>query len=199
MTPMSALAATHRNSLRTRTLGRQSAIPLTTIAAVLISVLAFALPAIGAETPSQLKAFEPYVGKTWKALVNPERKLYDISKWERALANQAVRILHSVGDGAYGGETLIVWDAKQESLVYYYFTTAGFYTQGTAKFDTDGNLETRELVTGNAQGITEVRSIQELLADGRMKVTTKMLRGDTWQEPTVVVYAEAPDAEVILP
>lgn len=171
---------------------------LACLAATLL--LALSIGAAAAAEPSpHLKPLEPFVGKTWKGLVDPEKGLHDVSRWELALNGQAVRILHSVGDGAYGGETLVVWDRDRETLIYYYFTTAGFYTHGTARVDDEGRLHTREEVTGNEAGITEVRSTQELLPDGRLRVRTRMLRNGEWEERPEVIYEEAPGAEVVLP
>lgn len=152
-----------------------------------------------AEPASHLAAFEPFVGKTWKGLVNPDEGVHDVARWELALNGQAVRILHSVGDGVYGGETIVMWDREQESLVYYYFTTAGFYTHGTIRVDEEGRLHSREVVTGHEAGVSEAVAVQEVLPDGRLRVRTRILRGGEWEERGEVFYAEAPDAEVVLP
>src|SRR5689334_21090812 len=81
----------------------------------------------------------------------------DVLQWERALNGQAIRILHSVNDGAYGGEVIVTWDAEKNAVTYHYFTTAGFRTVGTMKFE-DGKVKAHETVTGSAGGVTEVRS-----------------------------------------
>src|SRR5215470_1937995 len=68
-----------------------------------------------------LKPFAPLIGKTWKGEFKkstPENPLFDVSRWERALNGKAVRVLHSVNDGIYGGETLITWDANKKTLAY---------------------------------------------------------------------------------
>ena len=46
-----------------------------------------------------------------------------------------------------------MWDSHKESLVSWYFTTAGFYTKSTLHFE-NGKLISLEDVTGNANGIT---------------------------------------------
>lgn len=165
--------------------------------ALLLIATASAAPA--AEPSPHLEPLRPFVGKTWKGLVDPEKGVYDVARWELALGGQAVRILHSVGGGAYGGETIVMWDREKESLVYYYFTTAGFYTHGTFRVDEEGRLHSREVVTGNEAGIREVEATQEVLPDGRMRVRTRMLRGDAWEDRGEVIYVEAPDAKVALP
>src|SRR5262245_37959733 len=122
-----------------------------------------------------LKAFAPYVGKTWRGeFVNAKKPTVDVARWERALNGQAIRTLHSVNDGAYGGESIIMWDAKKNSLVYWYFTTAGFRTEGTMKFE-DGQFIAHETVAGKAGGVTEVKSISKILPDGRLHVKAEYL------------------------
>ena len=44
-----------------------------------------------------------------------EKPVVDVSRYEVALNGQAVRNLHSINDGAYGGETLIVWDKEKQA------------------------------------------------------------------------------------
>jgi len=163
----------------------------------LLALLLLTTAPLSGQTIPELEPFEPYVGRTWKATFADGTT--DVSRWTVELAGQAVKIVHSVGEGAYGGETLVVWDRTREELVYYYFTTAGFYTHGTAGFDAEGRLTTRELVTGNEDGVTEVRAVQEILADGRMRVETRMLRDGEWEERGVVHYVEDPDARLVLP
>lgn len=145
-----------------------------------------------------LKPLEPFIGKTWKGTApepDPEKPFVDISKWERALNGQAVRILHSVNDGEYGGETIITWNVKKEAIEFYYFTTAGFMTHGTMSFS-NGRIESREQVTGNKDGITEVKSVGSLLPDGRLHNKAYYLKNDKWEEGHEFFYVEAPDEVV---
>ena len=122
-----------------------------------------------------------------------------MARWELALAGKAVRITHSVNEGDYGGETFVIWDRAQGELVYFYFTTAGFYTQGTMAVDEAGRLVSRENVTGSEDGITEVEAVHERLSDGRLRVTTRMLRNGAWEDGGKMTYAPDPTAQVILP
>ena len=96
-----------------------------------------------------LKPFQAFISKTFKgefANSTPEKPVYDISRWERALNGNAIRIMHSVNNGEYGGESIVMWDTKKESLVSWYFTTAGFYTQATSVSYTHLTLPTILLV-----------------------------------------------------
>ncbi|MFN7990370.1 MAG: hypothetical protein U0529_23075 [Thermoanaerobaculia bacterium] len=173
-----------------------------------ISSLALALAApaaLPAERPAppalqpELEPLRPFTGKTWRGLVNEEKKLYDVSRWEIVLGGRAVRILHSVGDGVYGGEALVRWDPVAKEIVYDYVTTATFTTRGTVTVVGPGKVETREVVRGEAGGVTEVRGVTEILPDGRLKVSTRMLRNGEWKENPPKTYAEDPAAKIVLP
>jgi hypothetical protein len=146
-----------------------------------------------------LEPLRPFIGKTWKgAAVDPESETetYDVSRWERALNGQAVRILHSLNEGQYGGETIIMWDEDQQSLIYYYFTTMGFYTRGTMTFDA-GVFTGHEFVSGKAGGITEVKATGELLPDGRLLSRSEYLQNDEWVPGHEFIYEEDQTAEVV--
>lgn len=146
-----------------------------------------------------LKPFAPLLGKTWKgefANSTPEKPMVDVSRWERALNGKAIRVVHSVNDGMYGGETTIIWDAEKKSLVYWYFTTAGFRTEGTMKHE-DGVISGQEVVKGGAGGISEVRSTTKLLPNGRMHVKAEYVKDGKSGDSREVEYVEAPDAKVV--
>src|SRR5580765_2555655 len=121
--------------------------------------LAMSFSVLGAESEPtlnpHLEVLRPLVGKTWKGTFNdskPEKPTIDVARWERALNGQAVRLLHSINQGVYGGETLFVWNDKSQSVEYFYFTTAGFMTTGVMEVK-NGKIETREQVKGEASGV----------------------------------------------
>ncbi|MGH9362123.1 MAG: hypothetical protein ACRD2T_09415 [Thermoanaerobaculia bacterium] len=146
----------------------------------------------------RLEALRPFLGKTWRGEFKgstPEKPRVDVSRWERALNGKAVRILHSVNDGAYGGESLVVWDQAREKLAFYYFTTAGFYTTGTMTF-AGGKLTSHETVAGSAGGVTEVRATHEIRPDGSLVSKSEHLKDGKWIPGREVVYREDPKAEV---
>lgn len=147
----------------------------------------------------QLQPFKPYLGKTWKgkfANSTPEKPVYDVARWERALNGQAIRVLHSINNGEYGGESLIFWDKEKKSLVYYYFTTAGFFTTGTMKFE-NNKMIGHEYVKGEAGGTSEVQSIGEITPDGKMISKAQYLKNGKWEPGHEVTYVEDPTAQVI--
>ena len=146
-----------------------------------------------------LKPFEAYISKTFKgefANSTQEKPVYDISHWERALNGNAIRIMHSVNNGEYGGESIVMWDTKKESLVSWYFTTAGFYTKATLHFE-DGKLISIEDVTGNENGITQVKAIIEFLPNGHLHNTSQYLMHGNWVAGYEIYYKEDPYAKVL--
>lgn len=138
------------------------------------------------------------LGKTWRGTVSPPgaaKAAVDVSRFELALNGQAVKNRHSIDDGAYGGETFIVWDEEKQSLVYYYFTTAGFYTTGTMKAE-GGAIVSHEIVKGAAGGIAEVKATHRLLPDGRLHVSSRYLKNGEWVDGRETYYVEDPQAVV---
>lgn len=145
-----------------------------------------------------LRSFAPLLGKTWTGEFKnstPEKPIVDVCVWERALNGKAIRVLHSVNDGVYGGETIIIWDANKQSLVYWYFTTAGFRTEGTMKFQ-DGTWTAQEAVAGTENVSTEVISKTTLLSDGRLRVVAEYIKDGKTDGGREVFYRETPTAKV---
>ncbi len=167
---------------------------------VVISIFFLNKISIAQETLiNALEPFRPFLGKTFKGELSestPEKPVIDISKWERALNGKAVRNLHSLNNGEYGGETIIYYDKDKKSLVYYYFTTAGFYTHGTMKFEGD-TVISHEYVEGNDNDITEVKSVATIMKDGGLHNKSMYLKNGEWIEGHEATYDEAPDAKVI--
>lgn len=156
-------------------------------------------PAAPLTLHEQLKVFEPLLGKTFRgefANSTPSEPKFDVSRWERAMNGQAIRILHSVNDGEYGGETILMWDPSKKTIRYWYFTTAGFHTEGT--MDANGREWTSsEKVVGNANGITEVQATSKLSEDGELTVSSKYFSKGQWEKGHEILYKSAPDAKVV--
>jgi hypothetical protein len=166
--------------------------------AVLLATFALPPTARPAELSPHLAPLRPLVGKTWRGVFpqsTPEKPVVDVSRFEAVLSGQAVRNLHSINDGSYGGETLIVWDKEKQALVYYYFTTAGFYTTGTMR-EEDGALVSHEIVKGDADGVSEVKAVFRLLPDGRLHAKTRYLKQGKWVDARDMHYVEDPSATV---
>jgi hypothetical protein len=153
----------------------------------------------GTALNEHLAVFQPMLGKTWKgefANSTAENPVFDVSHWERILNGNGIRITHSVNDGMYGGESILMWDAKANKIAFWYFTTAGFHTEGA--FDVDGkSWSSVEQVTGNENGITEVKSTTTLLDNGEMHVKAEYFANGNWTPGHEIHYKPAPDATVV--
>ncbi|HPI72123.1 MAG TPA: hypothetical protein PK843_08715 [bacterium] len=146
-----------------------------------------------------LRPFKPYLNKTYIgrfAQAPGQPPMQDIARWERILNGQAIRMLHSVNDGEYGGETILFWDKARRCLVYYYFTTAGFFTNGTMHLEVD-KWVSHEMVTNNAHGITEVRSTSQFLPDGRMHTVSEFKQNGQWVHGHTIDYVESPESRMV--
>lgn len=138
-----------------------------------------------------LEPLRPLLGRTFRGELPTagDKVATDISRWERALGGRAVRNLHSLDDGEYGGETIIYWDETAQTLACWYFTTAGFWTRGTVTF-AGNRIISEEEVTGNESGVTEI------LPDGGLSTHSEYLRNGEWVAGHGGRYREDPTAEV---
>jgi hypothetical protein len=153
---------------------------------------------MASQLSEELAAFEPFIGRTFRGELNdstPEKPMVDVSLWERALNGMAVRNLHSVNDGEYGGETVAYWDRERKCIAFCYFTTAGFFTRGTIEFE-GRRMRSVEQVVGSKSGITEVRATAELLDDGRLKTQAEYVQNGKVVPGHGALYEPAPGAEV---
>ena len=147
----------------------------------------------------QLKPLKNYIGKTFKGEFSnstPEKPVFDVQHWERILNGKGIRITHSVNNGEYGGESIIMWDDELESLVSWYFTTAGFYTQASLHFE-DDKLISVEDVKGNKNGITQVKAVIEFLSDGQLLNSSMYFVNGNWVDGHKIHYKEEPDGKVV--
>lgn len=144
-----------------------------------------------------LEPLRPFLGKTWRGEFKnsrPDKPMVDVARWERALNGRAVRVVHSVNDGLYGGESIIRWDKDAQQITFHYFTTAGFMTTGTMTIE-GRKFTSVEKVTGT-NGVTEVRSTSELRADGTMLSTAEYRKDGKVTGSREVLYKEDARAEV---
>jgi copper(I)-binding protein len=130
-----------------------------------------ASPAVAQDLPAPaapaaaLDGLRPLIGRTWRGQAVGQAGVEDVARWDWALGGHAVRVVHSVNGGAYGGETLITLDKDTGGLVFHYFTTGGFHTTGTMKPAAPGVFEIEETVHG-LDGIETLRSTATLGEDG---------------------------------
>ena len=168
----------------------------------LIISLAIASSVAAADQPAldpHLEFLQPWLDKTFKSEPTEPRSdksTTDVARWERALNGKAVRITHSLNDGAYGGEVIVRWDEEKQTVCYHYFTTDTFWTEGTMTFK-DGKIASHEIVKGKAEGITEVRATIEMRPDGTYLQKSEFLKDGKWTPGREAVYRQDPAARVI--
>ena len=163
--------------------------PLSLVFCLAFYLVPFGASAKGAPFVEQLAIFEPYLG-TWEAVFEEKDgkpTVVDVSHWEKTLNGTTLRTLHSINDGMYGGESLIFFDKTKQQLVFYYFTTAGFYTQGTIDVLSDNSFVAYEAVTGNKDGITQVKSTSTMSPE-KLTVSTSYLKKGQWTDPETRTY-----------
>ena len=153
------------------------------------------VPAAGAEVYAP---FAPMVGKTWRGTGTGAAKVEDVQRWEWAVGGHAIRVVHAVNGGVYGGETLIFRDKDSEKFIFHYFTTGGFHSTGTITPVGPGEYDTEETVHGSAQ-VESLRATGRLGADGVYRVRALRPEGEKWVESGGFDYREDPAAVVRLP
>jgi hypothetical protein len=175
---------------------------LSTLIIAVIGCLSVASTVAATDTPDlapQLEPLRPLLEKTWRGAfknTKPDKPVVDVSHWERALNGKAIRVLHSINNGVYGGETIFTWDEKKQAVTYHYFTTDGFMTEGTLTFK-DKQILTHEVVSGDTGGVTEVRGTSEILLNGTFHVKTEYLKNGNWTVGREVEYTEDSNARVV--
>jgi hypothetical protein len=130
-------------------------------------------PSSAQQIDYHLEPLARFVGKTWRGEASthtPETPMVDISHWEWALNGRAIRILHSVNDGEYGGESIIMWDPEAEALSVHYFTTAGFMTRATLEVLEDGYRSLSRTSSDTRAALRAWKLIAHVLPDGRLQL-----------------------------
>lgn len=155
-------------------------------AAVLVSLLV----CTGAQAQSDrdsLAALRPMTDKTYHGVpTNPGARAEELSRWELILGGQVLRITHAEGDGSFGGETLVYWDAEKNGLVSVYVSTDGYRSEGTFELRADGWTAVQQ-VKGNPE-ITERRWTGTFGEDGTIVAEVEELSRDQWVLSAHVIY-----------
>lgn len=176
---------------------------LTAVCAAALMTPAVATPVLAREgaaydARAAFAPFTPLIGRTWRGQgVGPDGgRVEDVARWEWAVGGHAVRVVHAVNGGVYGGETLIVREG--DGYVFHYFTTGGFHTTGAMTVSASGGLTIEETVHG-ASTIQRLRSRAELGADGVYRVRTSTEREGAWVEVGGFDYRQDSTGRVTLP
>ncbi len=178
------------------------------IAAVALSLL-FAAPGLSAvaqvaELPAPgagraaYAPFEHLVGRAWRGAGTGPEAVEDIQRWEWAVGGHAVRVVHSVGGGAYAGETLIFRDKASEGYIFHYFTSGGFHTTGVMRPTGPGAFEAEETVHG-LEGFPPIRSTLVMGADGVHRARSFQRENGVWVEKGGFDYREDASAVPVMP
>ena len=142
-----------------------------------------------------LIAMKPFIGNTYKGnFINStkENPMIDILSFERALNGNAVKVIHSVNKGEFGGETMVMWNPEKEGLQSWYFTSAGSLTIQNVQIKKDTFISI-ENVERNQNGITKVKTIIEVLHGNQIKKRTKYLMNNLWKDGSETIYNKVND------
>lgn len=168
-----------------------------------LPVVAQDLPAAEARAEDPFRPLYPLIGRTWRGASVADPAVEDVVRWEWAVGGHAVRAVHAVNGGAYGGETLVFVDADSGDLIFHYFTSGGFHTTGTIRHGLDESLEIVEAVHG-LDGIESLHSVIRIADDGTYTSRGLVEQEGRWVEfggfdyrvdPTAVVASPARAAE----
>ena len=157
----------------------------------------FLLGQTKSKTPlsDHLTGLKPFIGNTYKGdFINStiENPMIDVLSFERALNGNAVKVIHSVNNGEFGGETMVMWNAEKEGLQSWYFTSAGSLTIQNVQIKKDTFISIED-VSGNQNGITKVKTIIEVLHGSQIKKRTKYLMNNLWKDGSEIIYKEVND------
>ena len=133
---------------------------------------------------------KPFIGNTYKGdFINStkENPMFDVLSFERALNGNAIKVIHSVNNGEFGGETMVMWNPEKGGLQSWYFTSAGSLTIQNVQIRKNTFISI-ENVERNQNGITKVKTIMEVLNEDQIKKRTKYLMNNMWKDGSETVY-----------
>ena len=151
------------------------------LAGVVAPALAQDLPAAEAADEDPFRPLYPLIGRAWRGSSVGPNTVEDVVRWEWAVGGHAVRAVHSVDNGLYGGETLIFPDRDSGHLIFHYFTSGGFHTTGQMSVTPEGVIEINETVHG-IEGLERLRSTMMIADDGTYRTRGQVERDGAWVE-----------------
>ena len=146
-----------------------------------------------------LTGLKPFIGNTYKGnFINStkENPMIDIISFQRALNGNAVKVTHSVNNGEYGGETMVMWNSEKEGLQSWYFTSAGSLTIQNVQIKKDTFISIED-VAANKNGITKVKTIIEVLHGNQIQKRTKYLMNNLWKDGSEIIYNKVNDLKPV--
>ncbi|ESQ88211.1 hypothetical protein ABAC460_16245 [Asticcacaulis sp. AC460] len=144
---------------------------------------------------------EAWAGKTWRGTGKGPAggaPINDVQQWQWDLGGHAIRITHSVNNGAYAGESVLFPAEDGNGYVYTYVTTGGFYTTGVIHPDGPNAYVAEETVHG-VPGLGKLRARGEIGADGVYRTRSSMEKDGQWIEVGGFEYVEDATAKPVLP
>ncbi len=133
---------------------------------------------------------KPFIGNTYKGdFINStkENPMFDVLSFERALNGNAIKVIHSVNNGEFVGETMVMWNPEKGGLQSWYFTSAGSLTIQNVQIRKNTFISI-ENVERNQNGITKVKTIMEVLNEDQIKKRTKYLMNNMWKDGSETLY-----------
>ena len=146
-----------------------------------------------------LSGLAPFIGKTFIGeFINstPKNPIYDVIYWERILNGDAVQVTHSVNDGEFGGERIIIWDPEETKVVSWYFATGGLITKSIIDIRLK-ELISIEDVSKNNTSITKIKTIYKIMSNGDLNCKIKYFMNNVWVDAHELVYREVLNKKVI--
>ena len=138
---------------------------------------------------------KPFIGNTYKGdFLNStkENPMFDVLSFERALNGNAIKVIHSVNNGEFGGETMVMWNPEKGGLQSWYFNSAGSLTIQNVQIKKNTFISI-ENVERNQNGITKVKTIIEVLHEDQIKKRTKYLMNNLWKDGSEIIYNKIND------
>jgi len=133
---------------------------------------------------------KPFIGNTYKGdFINStkENPMYDVLSFERALNGNAIKVIHSVNNGEFGGETMVMWNPEKRGLQSWYFTSAGSLIIQNVQIKKNTFISI-ENVERNQNGITKVKTIIEVFHGDQIIKRTKYLMNNLWKDGSETLY-----------
>ena len=147
----------------------------------------------------KIQGFEVFIGKYFKGETFNSTKTKLISEvihFKRILNGQAIRIVHSINEGEFGGESIITWNQENNILESVYFSTGGNIKHSMVTLK-ENTITLVEDVSKNQNSIKKVKTTYYLNSYGQLKKETKYYINNMWIFSHNSNYTESKSSEII--